>query len=44
MTQPLFVDTGGWIAYFDKSDNAHYDIHGLPIPSNPWNSLVAPYL
>lgn len=23
MTQPLFVDTGAWIAYFDKSDQAH---------------------
>jgi hypothetical protein len=23
MMQPLFVDTGGWIAYFDKFDNAH---------------------
>ena len=23
MTQPLFVDTGGWVAYFDKSDSAH---------------------
>src|SRR5215208_6263990 len=23
MTQPLFVDTGGWVAYFDKSDNDH---------------------
>lgn len=21
--QPLFVDTGGWVAYFDKSDNTH---------------------
>lgn len=23
MTQPLFVDTGGWVAYFDKSDKDH---------------------
>jgi len=23
MTQPLFVDTGGWVAYFDKADNDH---------------------
>lgn len=23
MTHPLFVDTGGWVAYFDKSDKDH---------------------
>lgn len=23
MTQPLFVDTGGWVAYFDRSDKSH---------------------
>jgi len=23
VTQPLFVDTGGWVAYFDKSDKDH---------------------
>jgi predicted nucleic acid-binding protein len=23
VTPPLFVDTGGWVAYFDKSDKDH---------------------
>jgi len=28
MTQPLFVDTGGWVAYFDKSDRDHLTFKG----------------
>jgi hypothetical protein len=39
MTQPLFVDTGGWVAYFDKSDNAHVmfkDYLSLVIRGTAW--------
>lgn len=47
MTQPLFVDTGGWIAYFDKSDNAHTiftDCLSQAIRGTAWSLHTSDYI
>ena len=47
MTQPLFVDTGGWIAYFDKSDNAHEifkDCLSRTIRGTDWRLHTSDYI
>jgi len=47
MTQPLFVDTGGRVAYFDKSDNAHVmfkDCLSLVIRGTAWLLHTSDYI
>jgi hypothetical protein len=47
MTRPLFVDTGGWIAYFDKSDNVHVifkDCLSQAIRGTDWRLQTSDYI
>ena len=47
MTQPLFVDTGGWVAYFDKSDNAHAEFKSClsrAIQGTAWSLQTLDYI
>jgi len=47
MTQPLFVDTGAWIAYFDRSDNAHTafkDCLSLAVTGTSWLLHTSDYV
>ena len=47
MMQPLFVDTSGWVAYFDKSDNAHVifkDCLSRAIRGTDWRLHISDYI
>ena len=47
MSQPLFVDTGGWIAYFDKSDKDHAvfrDCFSRVVSGTAWRFHTSDYI
>ena len=47
MTQALFVDTGGWVAYFDKSDREHVlfrDCLSQAVRGTDWRLYTSDYI
>src|SRR5215510_8840664 len=47
MTQSLLVDTGGWVAYFDKSDSEHTifkDYLSRAIRGTDWRLYTPDYI